>query len=121
MIEELKEAIAESDDALMEKYFEGEEFTDEEVKRGMVKDIADGNIVPVCSSAFQMGQGLEGLFDLLVEYVPTPLQHGPYKGFNSKNEPVERLSVTDAPVSAFVFKTIADAFVGKISIMKVAH
>lgn len=117
--EELKEAIAESDDALMEKYFEGEEFTDEEVKRGMVKGIADGNIVPVCSSAFQMGQGLEGLLDLLVEYVPTPLQHGPYKGFNSKNEPVERLSVTDAPVSAFVFKTIADAFVGKISIMKV--
>ena len=54
-----------------------------------------------------------------MEYVPTPLQHGPYKGFNSKNEPVERLSVTDAPVSAFVFKTIADAFVGKISIMKV--
>lgn len=117
--EELKEAIAESDEALMEKYFEGEDFTDEEIKAGMVKGIADGNIVPVCSSAFQLGQGIEGLMDLLLAYVPTPLQHGPYKGFNDKNEPVERISVTDAPMSAFVFKTIVDPFVGKISVMKV--
>lgn len=117
--EDLKEAIAEADDELMEKYFDGEEFTDEEIKKGMVKGISEGNIVPVCSSAFQMGQGVSGLLDLLVEYVPTPLQHGPYKGFNDKNEPVERLSVTDAPMSAFVFKTIVDPFVGKISIMKV--
>ena len=117
--EELKEAIAMADDALMEKYFEGEDFTDEEIKSGLVKGISDGNIVPVCSSAFSLGHGIEGLLDVLVTYVPTPLQHGPYKGFNDKNEPVERLSVTDATPSAFVFKTIVDPFVGKISIMKV--
>lgn len=117
--DELKEAIAESDEELMEKYFDGEEFTDEEIKKGMVKGISEGNIVPVCSSAFQLGHGIEGLLDLLIEYVPTPLQHGPYRGFNDKNEPVERISVTDAPMSAFVFKTIIDPFVGKISVMKV--
>ena len=117
--DELKEAIAESDEELMEKYFDGEEFTDEEIKKGMVKGISEGNIVPVCSSAFQLGHGVEGLLDLLLEYVPTPLQHGPYRGFNGKNEPVERISVTDAPMSAFVFKTIVDPFVGKISVMKV--
>ena len=117
--DELKEAIAESDEELMEKYFDGEEFTDEEIKNGMVKGISEGNIVPVCSSAFQLGHGVEGLLDLLLEYVPTPLQHGPYRGFNDKNEPVERISVTDAPMSAFVFKTIVDPFVGKISVMKV--
>ena len=117
--DELKEAIAESDEELMEKYFDGEEFTDEEIKKGMVKGISEGNIVPVCSSAFQLGHGVEGLLDLLLEYVPTPLQHGPYSGFNDKNEPVERISVTDAPMSAFVFKTIVDPFVGKISVMKV--
>ena len=117
--DELKEAIAESDEELMEKYFDGEEFTDEEIKKGMVKGISEGNIVPVCSSAFQLGHGVEGLLDLLLEYVPTPLQHGPYRGFNDKNEPVERISVTDAPMSAFVFKTIIDPFVGKISVMKV--
>ncbi len=117
--EDLKEAIAMADDELMEKYFNGDDFTDEEVKTGLVKGISEGVIVPVCSSAFQLGQGIEGLLDLLVTYVPTPLQHGPYAGFNDKNEPVERLSVTDAPMSAFVFKTIVDPFVGKISIMKV--
>ncbi len=117
--DELKEAIAESDEELMEKYFDGEEFTDDEIKKGMVKGISEGNIVPVCSSAFQLGHGVEGLLDLLLEYVPTPLQHGPYRGFNDKNEPVERISVTDAPMSAFVFKTIVDPFVGKISVMKV--
>ncbi len=117
--EDLKEAIAMTDDELMEKYFNGDDFSDEEVLKGLKKGIADGGIVPVCSSAFQLGSGLEGLLDLLVTYVPTPLEHGPYAGFNDKNEPVERLSVVDAPVSAFVFKTIVDPFVGKISIMKV--
>ncbi|MEG0830140.1 MAG: elongation factor G [Anaerovoracaceae bacterium] len=117
--EELKEAIAMTDDALMEKYFNGDIFTDEEIREGLVKGIADGGIVPVCSSAFSLGHGIEGLMDLLVAYVPTPLQHGPYKGFNDKNEQIEKISVVDAPPSAFVFKTIVDPFVGKISIMKV--
>ena len=117
--EELKEAIAMADDALMEKYFDGENFTEEEIRKGLVKGISEGQIVPVCSSAFQISQGLEGLLDLLVTYVPTPLQHGAYKGFDEHNEPVERMCVTDAPMSAFVFKTIVDPFVGKISLMKV--
>ncbi|SFE43232.1 elongation factor G [Peptostreptococcaceae bacterium pGA-8] len=117
--EELKEAIAGVDDDLMEKYFSGDDFTDEEIKKGLVKGISEGVIVPVCSSAFQLGHGIEGLLDLLLTYVPTPLQHGPYAGFNDNNEPVERISVTDAPMSAFVFKTIVDPFVGKISVMKV--
>ena len=117
--DELKEAIAGSDDELMEKYFEGEDFTDEEIKRGLVQGISAGDIVPVCSSAFSVGQGVEGLLDVLLEYVPTPLQHGPYQAINANNEPIEVLSVTDAPMSAFVFKTIIDPFVGKISIMKV--
>lgn len=117
--EELKEAIAMTDDELMEKYFNGDDFSDEEIKKGLVKGISEGGIVPVCSSAFSLGHGIEGLLDLLVTYVPTPLQHGPYKGFNDKNEPVERLCVVDASPSAFVFKTIVDPFVGKISVMKV--
>ena len=108
-----------ADEELMEKYFEGEDFSDDEIKAGLRKGIAEGNIVPVCSSAFELGHGSEGLLDLLIEYVPTPLQHGAYKGFYDKNELVERISVTDAPMSAFVFKTIVDPFVGKISSMKV--
>ena len=117
--DDLKEAIAMADDELMEKYFNGDEFSDEDIKKGLSEGISEGVIVPVCSSAFQLGHGIEGLLDLLLTYVPTPLEHGPYAGFNDNNEPVERISVTDAPMSAFVFKTIIDPFVGKISIMKV--
>lgn len=117
--EELKEAIAMTDDALMEKYFNGDNFTEEEIKKGLAAGIADGAMVPVLSAAFELQKGSQGLLDLLVTYVPTPLQHGPYRGFNDKNEPVEKISVVDGPVSAFVFKTIIDPFVGKISIMKV--
>ena len=117
--DELKEAIAMADEELMEKYFEGEDFSEEEILNGLKKGIAEGGIVPVCSSAFELGHGLEGLLDLLVTYVPTPLMHGPYRGFNDNNEPVERMSVVDATPSAFVFKTIVDPFVGKISVLKV--
>ena len=117
--EELKEAIAMTDDALMETYFNGDNFTEEEIKKGLVQGIADGAMVPVLSAAFELQKGSQGLLDLLVTYVPTPLQHGPYGGFNDKNEPVEKISVVDGPFSAFVFKTIIDPFVGKISIMKV--
>ena len=117
--EELKEAIAMTDDLLMEKYFNGDDFSDEEIKKGLVKGISEGGIVPVCSSAFSLGHGIEGLLDLLVTYVPTPLQHGAYKGFNDNNEQVEKMCVVDATPSAFVFKSIVDPFVGKISIMKV--
>ena len=101
--EELKEAIAMTDDALMEKYFNGDNFTEEEIKKGLAEGIADGAMVPVLSAAFELQKGSEGLLDLLVTYVPTPLQHGPYKGFNDNNEPVEKISVVDGPVSAFVF------------------
>ena len=117
--EELKEAIAMADEELMEKYFEGEDFSEEEILNGLKKGIAEGGIVPVCSSAFELGHGLEGLLDLLVTYVPTPYMHGAYRGFNDNNEPVERMSVVDATPSAFVFKTIVDPFVGKISVLKV--
>lgn len=117
--EELKEAIAMTDEALMEKYFNGDNFTEEEIKKGLVQGIADGAMVPVLSAAFELQKGSQGLLDLLVTYVSTPLQHGPYGGFNDKNEPVEKISVVDGPFSAFVFKTIIDPFVGKISIMKV--
>ncbi|MDD5921919.1 MAG: elongation factor G [Eubacteriales bacterium] len=117
--DDLKEAIASSDDELMEKYFEGEEFTDEEIRDGLVKGISAGEIVPVCSSAFSIGQGVEGLLDVLLAYVPTPLEHGPYPAIDSDNNPIEVMSVTDAPMSAFIFKTIVDPFVGKISILKV--
>ena len=114
----LKEAIAESDEELMEKYFDGQDFTDEEIKKGLAMGIAEGNIVPVCTTVFQMGQSVAGILDLLAACVPNPLQHGAYKA-KANGEDVEVTSKTDGPCSAFVFKTIVDPFVGKISVIKV--
>ena len=117
--EDLMEAIASADEELMEKYFEGEAFTDAEIKQGMAKGIQNGDIIPVCSTLFTMGGGVEELLDLLAGCVPTPAMHAPYMAVNGKGEEVEVACTTDGPLSAFVFKTVIDPFVGKISIMKV--
>ena len=117
--DELMEAIAETDDELMEKYFEGEEFTDEEIKKGLATGIASGSLVPVCTTLFQAGQKVDGILDMLVGCTPAPLEHAPYKAVNDKGEEIEVKPTKDGPMSAFVFKTIVDPFVGKISIMKV--
>ena len=115
----LKEAIAESDEELMEKYFEGEDFTEDEIKKGLAMGIASGSIVPVCTSLFQLNQSVAGILDFLVACVPNPLQHGSYKATDASGEAVEVKTTKDGTCSAFVFKTIVDPFVGKISIMKV--
>ena len=117
--DDLMEAIAETDDELMEKYFEGEEFTDEEIKKGLATGIASGSLVPVCTTLFQAGQKVDGILDMLVGCTPAPLEHAPYKAVNDKGEEIEVKPTKEGPMSAFVFKTIVDPFVGKISIMKV--
>ncbi len=117
--EDLKEAIAMTDDALMEKYFEGEDFTEEEIRDGLMKGIAEGNIVPVCTTPFQLSAPPDPILDAIVGYVPAPAMHAPYVGTDAAGESVERVTTAEAPLSAFVFKTIVDPFVGKISIMKI--
>lgn len=117
--EDLKEAIASSDDELMEKYFEGEDFTEEELKSGLKKGIAEGTIVPVCTTPFVPGEPADGILDLFVGCAPTPLEAAPVKGVDEKGEEIEREIKVDDSVSAYVFKTIVDPFVGKISLLKV--
>lgn len=117
--EDLKEAIASSDDELMEKYFEGEDFTEEELKSGLKKGIAEGTIVPVCTTPFVPGDPADGILDLFVGCAPTPLEAAPVKGVDEKGEEIEREIKVDDSVSAYVFKTIVDPFVGKISLLKV--
>ena len=117
--DELMEAIAETDEELMEKYFEGEEFTPEEINAGIVNGISSGEIVPVCTTIFQMGQKVAGILDLLAGLTPSPLAHAPYAGKDAAGEDVERACDPAGPAAAFVFKTIVDPFVGKISLMKV--
>jgi len=118
--EALNEAIAESDEGLMEKYFGGEEFTPEEVKKGLRSGIADGSIVPVfCGSAFN-NQGVQQVMDAIIEYLPSPGDRPAEKAHKpGSDDIIEVKAAADGPMCALVFKTVADPFVGKISLFKV--
>jgi elongation factor G len=118
--EALNEAIAENDEELMEKYFSGEPFTDEEFNKGLLDGIASGSIAPLMSGSVTEGQGINELLEALIKYVPSPADGLVFKGVDADDEPIERKCDSGLPASAFVFKTIADPFVGKISLLKVA-
>lgn len=113
----LLEAVAESDEELMEKFFAGEEFTDEEYHRGLAAGIASGNIVPVLSACCLDGRGIKEFLDTILTYVPKADKE--YPALDAKGEATTRKCDVSGPPSAFVFKTIADPFVGKISLLKV--
>jgi elongation factor G len=118
----LIEAVAESDEELMMKYFEGETFTNEEIHEGLRKGVIAGEIVPVLVGAVEKRIGIHTLMDMIYDYFPTPkeLNEGVYKGEHpDSHEEIERKVEESEPFSAFVFKTIVDPFVGKISLFKV--
>ncbi len=116
---DLKEAVAESDEELMMKYFEGEEFTDEEMVTGLKKAIVSGTCAPVLVGAANENTGVKKLLDFIVEYLPDPTEVPPVVGTDKDGNPVEiKVDAAGAPL-AFVFKTIVDPFVGRLSIFKV--
>ena len=110
----LLEAIATADDALMEKYFGGEEFTPEEIIAGLKKGVAAGEICPVFAGVQQTGAAVPLMTDILLEILPSAadavcrLENGEEKSFDENGEN-----------ALFVFKTIADPFVGKLSYFRV--
>jgi elongation factor G len=117
--EALTEAVAESDEELLEKFFGGEAFTDEEFNKGLASGIAAGDIVPIITSSAVKGEGIKELLDVLLQYVPAPTAHPPYAATDGKGEDMEIACDPAGTLSAFVFKTIADPFAGKITVMKV--
>ncbi len=118
--EMILEAVAESDDELLEKYFAGEELSSDEIHAGLRKGVLDGSIVPVlCGSALST-QSVALLMDTILEYCPSPADRPAVEGENPKTGEVETRSCgINEPFSAFVFKTVADPFVGKLSLFKV--
>ncbi|MGI6751491.1 MAG: elongation factor G [Anaerovoracaceae bacterium] len=119
MKDALNEAIAESDEELLEKYFSGEEFTEEEFANGLLKAIASRSVTPLMVGCATEGTGIKEFMDTLIKYVPSPKDHPEYAAKNDKGEEITVKCDENAPTSAFVFKTIADPFVGKISLLKV--
>jgi elongation factor G len=116
----LNEAVAETDEGLMEKFFGGEEFTADDISKGLRIGIGDGTIVPVfCGSALN-NTGVGQLMDALVEYMPAPNTKPVIKAKKAGTEDAVELKASpDEALSALVFKTIADPFVGKISMFRV--
>ncbi|MFU8794280.1 MAG: elongation factor G [Dethiobacteria bacterium] len=118
--EKLIEATAEADDSLLEKYLEGEALTDEEISKGLRQGVLKGKIVPVLCAAATKNQGIQPLLDLIKSYLPTPLDQGEIKGLKpGSEEEVTRKLSPDEPLSAFVFKTLADPYVGRINYFRV--
>ncbi len=118
----LIEAVAESDEALMEKYFEGEEFTKEEIHEGLRRGVLSGEIVPILMGSAEKSIGIHTLLDMIYDYMPTPddMHDGSYEATNPEDGSTVYRKVSEKePFSAFVFKTIMDPFVGKISLFKV--
>ena len=120
--EHMIESVVETDDDLMEKYFGGEEITEEEIKKALRAATIEGTVVPVlCGTAFK-NKGIQPLLDAVVAYMPSPLDinGGKIKGTDPKTEePIEREMGDDAPFSALAFKIITDPFVGRLSFFRV--
>ncbi len=107
----LVEAVAETDDALLEKYFNGEEFTAEEMKRGIRKGTINLSLTPVMCGSSYKNKGIQPLLDAIVDYFPSPLDIPPVKGINPETgkEDVRHTSDTE-PFAGLAFKIAKDPF-----------
>lgn len=116
--ESILEKIAEADEELMEKYFSGEEFTHEEMIKGLRISVANADLVPLVVGSAEKTIGADFLLEVIGDYIPSPLDIGSYKGTQDDKE-IERKVDVKEPYSAIVFKTIIDPFVGKLTLFKV--
>ena len=116
----LVEAVAETDDVLMEKFLEGEELTTEELKQGIRKATIAGTMTPVLCGTSYKNKGVQPLLDAIVDYLPSPLDIPPVTGVDQlTDQEAERKASDDEPFSALAFKIMADPFVGKLAFFRV--
>jgi len=118
---ELVEAALEYDEELLERYFEGEELTEAEIRQAIRKATIAGGIVPVfCGSAFK-NKGVPQLLDGVVDYLPSPVDIPPVKGHLPHHDETEaeRIASDDEPFSALAFKIMTDPYVGKLTFFRV--
>ncbi len=118
--ERLIEAASDFDEALMEKYLDGEEISPEEIMAAIRKGTLGLEITPVfCGSAFK-NKGVQPLLDAVIDYLPSPVDIPPVRGINPKTEEEEiRETRDDAPYSALAFKIMTDPFVGQLTFFRV--
>ncbi|MBU4540424.1 elongation factor G [uncultured Acetobacterium sp.] len=116
----IMESVAQTSEALMDKYFEGEELTRDEIHSGIRKGVIDGELLPVLCTSATLNIGVETLENMIIEYLPSPGEGKFEVGKDPRDKKeIERKCTNNEPFSALVFKTIADPYVGKLSIFKV--
>ena len=116
---EIAEAIAMTDDELMEKFFSGETFDEHELAKGLRIGVRSGDIRPVYCGSAENQTGIERLLDLITEYFPSYAEKGRIQAETLKGDTIDMETNENEALSAFVFKTIVDPFVGKVSYLKV--
>jgi len=117
--EKLIEAVAETSEELMEKYFGGEELTEEEIKQGIKQATLDMTMVPMlCGSAFK-NKGVQPMLDAVVDYLPAPTEVQNIRGEDMDGNPIEVKSTDDGPFAALAFKIMTDPFVGQLTFIRV--
>ena len=118
LLEAVSEAVAETDEALMEKFFEGEPFTQKELIDGIHNGMNNGIITPVvCTSAVNLS-GIDMLLKEIALLIPSADESEPVEAALG-DDLIQIKCTTEEPLSAFVFKTVADPFIGKVSYIKV--
>ncbi|MBV8843568.1 MAG: elongation factor G, partial [Bryobacterales bacterium] len=116
----LCEAVAETDDALLEKYLEQGELEDAELRNALRTAVLQGKLTPVLCGSGTRNIGVDQLLDAIGALLPAPSERPPLRGDGPSNgTPIERAPDPNAPFSAFVFKTVIDPFAGKLSIFRV--
>jgi elongation factor G len=116
----LMEAVAETDEALLDKYFSEGELSKEEIYEGLIKGISAGDIAPIMCGSALTGIGINTLLEDIVECCPSPKETNIYMAKTLKSDAYINVKVNEEePFSALVFKTIADPFVGKLSMFRV--
>ena len=113
------EAVAETSDTLLEKFFDGEEITKKEIHKGLRKGVLDGNIIPVVVGSATKNIGSETMLNMLIEYLANPVDLKNVEGNDISGKKVYRKTDNKEPFSAQVFKTVVDPFVGTVSYFKV--
>ena len=113
------EAVAETSEELMDKFFNGETLTKEEIQTGLRTGVLNGELTPVLVGSATKNIGLHTMLDMFIDYLPNPSDLAPIVGKTADGKDVERKTLNDEPFSAFVFKTIVDPYSGVSSIFKI--
>lgn len=113
------EAVALTDDALLDKFFSGTPLTSEEIHKGLRKGVLNAEIYPIIFGSAINNIGINTLIRMLIDYLPAPDDLKPYSGTDDSGKEVTRMTKSDEPFSGYVFKTLIDQYLGQINFVKV--